>query len=168
LECADKSAHSKEAALKTAQTFHTLLSPPVSKAEIEGGSRPGRQSGDRTMAKEPRTYESEVLSVIACEFSSADQMESERKLKRRLREKRLGPYDQERIAALRAFKEDVQRELAQDDRSAYFTGRHGRYVDMQDWDVAKIAQVMKARHPGVPETEIKGFLPYAILLYYLK
>ena len=120
------------------------------------------------MAKEPLTYEEEVLNVLAFEFSTSEQTRSERKIKRRLREKRLGAYDQNRIAALRAFKEDVQRELGLYDKSAYYTHPHGQYAELQDWDVERLAQVMKERHPDLPEPTIAGFLPYAILLYYLK
>lgn len=120
------------------------------------------------MAKQTPTYEGEVLSVLAYEFYSSRQVESERKIKRRLREKRLGPYDQTRITALRAFKDDVQSELGKFDQSEYYTEPHGKYAEMQDWDIERLAQAMKARHPGLPETEIDAFLPYAILLYYLK
>lgn len=120
------------------------------------------------MAKPQPTYEDEVLAVLAYEFSSSDQIRSERKIKRRLREKHLGSYDPVRIAALRAFKADVQQELGKYDKSEYYTQPHGRYADMQDWDVLRLAQVMKQRHPGLSQDAIDGFLPFAILLYYLK
>ncbi len=120
------------------------------------------------MAKQPPTYEDEVLNVLAYEFSSSGQLQSERKIKRRLREKKLGAYDQTRIAALRAFKGEVQGELGKYDKSEYYTEPHGIYAEMQDWDVERLAQAMKARHPGLPETAIDDFLPFAILLYYLK
>ena len=120
------------------------------------------------MAKQIPTYEEEVLSVLAFEFSSSNRSESERKLKRRLRDKKLGAYDQDRITTLRAFKDDVQQELGRYDKSAYYTEPHGIYAEMQDWDIERLAQMMKERHPGVPESVIDGFLPYAILLYYLK
>jgi hypothetical protein len=120
------------------------------------------------MTKQPPTYEVEVLNVLAYEFSSSDQREAERKIKRRLRKKKLGAYDQTRIAALRAFKDDVQGELGKSDQSEYYTEPQGMYAEMQDWDVERLAQAMKARHSGLPETAIDSFLPFAILLYYLK
>ncbi len=120
------------------------------------------------MAKQTPTYEGEILSVLAFEFSFSKQSESERKIKRRLRDKKLGAYDPTRVATLRAFKDDVQQELGRFSKSAYYTHAHGKYAEMQDWDVKRLAQAMKARHPEVPESEIDGFLPYAILLYYLK
>jgi hypothetical protein len=120
------------------------------------------------MVKVSPTYEDEVLSVLAYEFSPSDHPRSERKLKRRLREKRLGAYDAARIAGLRAFKDDLQQELGRYDQSAYYAGAHGRYAEMRDWDVERLSQAMKARHPELPGEAIDGFLPFAILLYYLK
>jgi hypothetical protein len=120
------------------------------------------------LKKEPRSYESEALSVLAFEFPTSNLAESERKIKRRLRDKKLGTYDQGRIDALRAFKDDVQQELGKDSRSKYYTHSHGQYADLQDWDIEQLTRYMMERHPGVSETVIGGFLPYAIYLYYLR
>jgi hypothetical protein len=120
------------------------------------------------MTKQSPTYEGEVLSVLAFEFSWSKHNEAERKIKRRLRNKKLGAYDQTRIDTLRAFKDDVQQELEKYDQSTFYTGSHGYYAEMRDWDIPRLEQAMQARHPDVPESEIVSFLPYAILLYYLK
>jgi hypothetical protein len=42
-------------------------------------------------------YESEVLDVLAYEFSFDSRAEYEEKVKCRLKDKNLGPYDQQRI-----------------------------------------------------------------------
>jgi len=121
-----------------------------------------------TKIKEPPTYEGEVLGVLAFEFSFSDQAESERKIKRRIRDKNLGSYDQTRINTLRSFKDDIQQELSKFQRSKFYTQPHGKYADMQDWDLDALKQYMKAIHPDVPEIAINGFLPYAVFLYYLR
>jgi len=118
--------------------------------------------------KEPRPYESEVLSVLAFEFPTSDLPESERKIKRRLRDKKLGAYDQGRIDVLRAFKDDLQQEISKFSKSKYYTHAHGEYANLKDWDLEQLTRDMLERHPGVPETVIGGFLPYAIYLYYLR
>jgi hypothetical protein len=112
-----------------------------------------------------RTYEEEVLAVLVFESRHKD---SERKLRRRLREKKLGPYEQDRIDALRAFKNDVARELGKLARSKFYAGLHGTHADLEDWDRVGLLRYMKERHSKVSHTVIGAFLPYAIFLYYLK
>ena len=106
--------------------------------------------------------------MLAFEFSSSDHAESERKIKRRLREKKLGQYDQERINTLRNFKYDVQEELGKFSKSNFYAGSHGKYADIQDWDFDSLLQYLQEKHPDVPKTVIGDFLPYAIYLYYLR
>ena len=61
----------------------------------------------RTQTNPESTYESEVLDVLAYEFGFSNRAEIEEKIKRKLREKNLGPYDQKRIDILRRFKDEV-------------------------------------------------------------
>lgn len=118
--------------------------------------------------KEPPTYEGEVLAVLAYEFSFLDHTDSERKIKRRLREKKLGPYDQNRIEIIRKFKDDVQEELGKSTKSKFWNSFHGEYVDMQDWNLNALKNYFEKRNPNVSKQAIDRFLKYAIYLYYLR
>jgi hypothetical protein len=118
--------------------------------------------------KIPPTYEGEALAVLAYEFDVAEQAESDRKIKRRLRDKHLGPYDQGRIDALRKFKNDVREELGKSTESKFWIGAHKPFRDMRDWDFDALLSHMQERHPGMPKDAIDSFLPYAIYLYYLR
>ena len=118
--------------------------------------------------KDQPTYEDEVLGILAYEFFFSDKAEIEKKIKRHLREKKLGGYDPERVEILRAFKNDVQEEIGKGDQSKYFTGFHGRYAGMKDFDTKRFCEDMYRSHPQVPESEIAGFLGFAIYLYYLR
>ncbi|WP_020585823.1 hypothetical protein [Desulfobacter curvatus] len=118
--------------------------------------------------KDTPTYEDEVLVGLAYEFSVSDHEESERKIKRRLREKKLGPYDQEKIDVIRKFKNNVQKELGKFNKSKFYAGAHGKYADMQDWDFDALLQYMIKKHPDVSKVAIGNFLPFAIYLYYLR
>lgn len=118
--------------------------------------------------KEPPTYESEALAVLAFEFRSSDRSESERKIKRRLRDKKLGPYDQARIDAIRALKDHVLAELSKATRSKFWLNSHGPYADMQDWNFNGLLRYFERKHPEIPKEAIGRFMPYAIYLYYLR
>ena len=117
----------------------------------------------------PDTYEDVALGALAYEFSFNKRSEAEETIKKRLKRKKLGAYDQTRIDVLRAFKNDVQEEIGKAERSTYFTGRHHKvYVDPRDFDTARLARDMIARHPQIPPRMIESFMPFAVLLYYLK
>jgi hypothetical protein len=118
--------------------------------------------------KPAASYDNEALGALAYEFSFSDPAEAEELIRKRLERKKLGPYAPARIDVLRAFKNDVQREIGQDKKSAYFTGRHGRYVDARDFDVPRLARDMIARYPQIPPRVIERFIPFAVLIYYLK
>jgi hypothetical protein len=118
--------------------------------------------------KKPRTYEGEILSVLTYEFSQEEHAASEKKIKRRLREKKLGAYDQARVDALRSFKDDLQDELHKRDKSPFYAGSHGEYSKMEDWDHDRLLLHLQKKHAKVPEIEIARFLSTAIYIYYLR
>jgi hypothetical protein len=121
-----------------------------------------------TEPKEPPTYESEALAVLAFEFCSSQQSDSERKIKRRLRDKKLGPYDQARIDAIRAFKDDVFMEVSKATKSKFWLSSRGPYADLRDWNLQGLLFHFENNHPELPKKAIGRFLPYAIYLYYMR
>ena len=124
-------------------------------------------TGVASKAKAP-TYDGVALGVLVYEFPFSDKAEIEAKIKGRLRRKKLGAYDPERIALLRGLKDDLQAEIGRERHSAYFTGLHGRYVEMEDFDTARLAADMRRRHPGIAAAEIAWFVPFAVFTYYLR
>lgn len=117
---------------------------------------------------ESRSYEGEVLAVLAYEFSPDDRADSDRKIKRRLREKKLGKFETQRIEALRAFQVDLLRELTRPVESPFYRGASGPFSNTTDWNYDQLVEGMVRRHPGVPRDAISGFMAYAIYLYYLR
>lgn len=119
-------------------------------------------------------YDRAVLDVLLYESAAhdesgaADRVESERKIERRLRDKRLGPYEQERIDALRALVEDVTQELSRSTGSSFYARSHGKYADMQDWDFDRLLEHLAKRHPKVSKPTMRSFLPLAIYWCYLR
>jgi hypothetical protein len=118
--------------------------------------------------KRTTNYDNEVLGSVAYEFSALDRAESERKIKRRLRDKKLGPFDLERVERLRALKVDVKREIDQTSRSQFFLRQNKKYVDYSDWDIEGMKNFMEERHSEIEASTIENFVPFAILIYYLK
>ena len=118
--------------------------------------------------RQPPTFENEVLSVLAYEFPFSDKAEAERKIKQRLRRKKLGPYDAERIEMLRRLKNELQQEIGKFEKSRFFTEFHGKYAEMRDFDIPRLLAEMIGRFPKIPKTEIETFVPFCVFLYYLR
>lgn len=118
--------------------------------------------------RRPATWEGVALDALAYEFSAADRREAEEKIKRRLRRHQLGAWDTDRVEACRKLKDELRDEIARFDASPYFTGRHGRYSEMEDFDVPRLAADLAARHPRVPLAEIEWFVPFCVFLYHLR
>ena len=121
-----------------------------------------------TKKKRSSTYETEALDALAYEFPFSDKAEAEAKIRTRLRRKKLGPFDPQRINLLRRLKDDLQKEISKFEKSIYFTYRHDKYCDMQDFDIPRLTRKMIERYPLIPKKEIENFVPFCVLLYYLK
>lgn len=114
-------------------------------------------------------YEEAVLSVLLWEFSFDDKRETETKIKRKLRRKKLGKYDQERVVLLRRFKDAVQAEAHKRRNSKYHTGRsHGEFADIKDFDLVTMKREMASAFPGIHRQSVEQFIEYGIYLYYIR
>jgi hypothetical protein len=117
--------------------------------------------------KRAATYESEALDALAYEFPFSNKAEAETKIQGRLKRKKLGKYDPERINLLRRLKDELQQEISKGEKSAWFTCRHDKYVDMRDFNIDQLTKTMIERYPQVPKKEIEHFVPFCVFLYYL-
>jgi hypothetical protein len=135
---------------------------------MTGAGLLGRNVGQPMNKKRPATYESEVLGVLAYEFPFSDKAEVEAKIRGRLKRKKLGPYDPERIDLLRRLKDELQEEISRCEKSGYFTLHHGKYCDMRDFDVPRLTMDMIERYPQIPKEEVENFVPFCVFNYYLR
>ncbi len=118
------------------------------------------------MAQE--NYEDAALSILAYEFSFDDKREAEAKIKRTLRAKKLGKYDQERVDLLRRFKDEAQAEIGKGHESKYYTRSHGEFADMKDFDRGRMVKDLAASFPSIPKQSIEQFIEFAVYLYHLR
>ena len=123
--------------------------------------------------KRSPTYESEALGVLVYEFSFSNKAESDEKIKRRLRRKKLGKFDPDRINLLRLLKDELQKEIGRFAKSRYYIGptdrkqRLRKYVEVGDFDIPRLTADMSARYPAVPKKEIKWFVPFSVFVYHV-
>jgi hypothetical protein len=119
-------------------------------------------------------YEIWVLELLAHEFPSSDPNETERKIRRKFRDKKLGAYDPSRVATLRSLKNVVQPEVLRGAKSAYYVGPRGKpdargqpYADPADFDRERMTRDYAAAFPGIPGEAIRQFVDIAVFLYHV-
>ncbi len=125
--------------------------------------------------KHPFGFEDSVLGILAYEFPFTDKLESERKIKQKLRRRRLGPLEQERIEVLRQFKNAIQEEVRRSEKSDYYTSPHGKrasngqhYAHIDDFDRDRMTQDYSDAFPKIPQAVIRRFVDMAVFTYYLR
>jgi hypothetical protein len=119
------------------------------------------------------TYDGEALGVLAYEFPFSDKAEAEDKIRKRLKRKKLGDFDPDRILLLRRFKDQVQMEVGKQAGSSYYRGpaddkvRLQKYVELNDFDVPRLTADMIAAYPGIAGQEIEWFVRFAVSIYHM-
>ena len=113
-------------------------------------------------------YDDAVLTNLAREFSCTDIEETEAKIKRKLRAKKLGKYDQQRVNRLRRLKDAVQTEVLKCDKSKYYSKLVGEFAAMKDFDTLRMTDDFATAFPEVPKQSIHEFVEYFIYLHYIR
>ena len=116
----------------------------------------------------PTAYEDAVLTILAREFSSTDIKETKAKIKRKLRAKKIGEYDHQRVDRLRRLKDAVQTEISKCRKSTYYSKLAGEFADMKDFDTLRMTEDFAAAFPEVPKQSIHEFVEYFIYLHYIR
>ena len=119
------------------------------------------------MARRSIAWDLHVLWSLEDEFAFSNRAETEERIRKRLKRRKLGPYDQARVDELRGIKDFLQREVAAQERSRYWLGMSGHFVAMTDFDVAGLTRDVIARHPRVTRMALRAFVARAVALYHL-
>lgn len=129
---------------------------------------PSTLAGSMGETTKPAAYEDAVLTILAWEFSFTDIKETEAKIKRKLRSKKIGKYDQQRVDRLRRLKDAVQTEISKCRQSQYYSKLAGEFASMKDFDTLRMTADFAAAFPEVPKQSIIEFVEYSIYLHYIR
>ena len=103
-----------------------------------------------------------ILQALVYEFDFDDPRETDRKIKRRLRYRKSGPFSQERVDLLRRLKNSIQDEIHLDDRSKYFRGGQGRFSVSETFDVPRLIEHCHKQFPSITLDDVVWFVRFAI------
>ena len=113
-------------------------------------------------------YDVLVLDALIYEFPSSTPAETDALIRGRLKRKKMGPFDPERVALLRQLKNELQRQINVYGKSTYYRKRDGRYADYKDYDIPRLTADTQRRYPAVPKKVIAWFVPFCVLTYYMR
>ena len=113
-------------------------------------------------------YEREILKVLLDDISDRNHANFERKLKRRLRAKRLGPFDVDRVETLRILRRETVLEIDKGRDSSFYNGLSGRTAKLEDWDTHGLCHHLGQRYPEVSIDTLQWFVGWAIYWNYLR
>lgn len=116
-----------------------------------------------------KTYEWECLAILAHEISDDDPRNAERRIKTKLRQKKLGSYDQAKIDRLRSLKNEVRNEFSipsQDSRC--FLGCKSGWANFADYDLRRLAADLAGRFPDIAMENISGMVQLSAFMHYIR
>lgn len=113
-------------------------------------------------------YEDAALWILAYEFDFSDPLETETKIKRKLKEENLGAFDPTRIDLLREFKNKIQQEVHLWNKSKYYKKSKQQYAALEDYDRERMSSDYIEQFPEIPESTVTRFVDYAVYLYYMR
>jgi hypothetical protein len=118
-------------------------------------------------SREYVSYEWECFQVLVYELADDPPRAAERKIAARLRRKKLGAYDQQRIDTLRNLKNQLQREITPLGKSRYYVRSRTGTAEFEDYDIPRMARDLSRQYPNIPMAELKRAIHYAVYLYYV-
>jgi hypothetical protein len=122
------------------------------------------------MAKErmaDQSHDVSVFQLLTEELPGADHKVAEARIKRMLRRKHLGQYDQARVDALRSLRDELRREFEKSTRSKYFQGPLSAPL-IEHFDDKRMTDDFSTKYPVVRQPDIGGVIGYALYYYYCR
>lgn len=118
--------------------------------------------------KEVMSYDCICFNCLACEYDPTESKETERKIKKRLRYHRAGPYDQERVEYIRKLRIDLYLEFAAPVKSKYYSKTDSEYSSPDDFNIDMMTEDYSRIYNRIDEDDMRQMILFAEYLYYLR
>jgi len=120
------------------------------------------------MKRNDLSYNYVCFSELVYEFRCSDKVETEKKIKRRLKYYNLGDYDQEKIDYIRALRKELFEEISLRPKSNYFLGSKSKYSDLVDFDIDRMKIDYQKKYDKLNEEDLDKMLIFALYIFYLR
>ena len=121
-----------------------------------------------TVAPDPQTYDYAVFGILVYEFDADEIPKNDQKIRRALKRKQLGAFDEERIGQLRRLKDELRRELQLGPKSKFYRGATSLYASPEDFEQARLVDEMAQRYPKVDGVDLGRMLSLSLYVHYLR
>jgi len=119
-----------------------------------------------TEKRADESYDVSVFQILADELPNDGPEKADSKIKRTLRRRKLGEYDQRRVDNLRRLRDDLRGEIQQFDKSAYFVSKDRPITEHFDFE--RMVADFGKKYPTVESPDIRGVIGYALYYYYFR
>lgn len=114
------------------------------------------------------TYDHSCFIVLAYEYGENRLKDSEKKIKAKLKYNKLGAYDEARVKQLRELTEELSKEIHLHNKSVYYSGRHGEYSDMEDFNYKKMSDDLSVQYSTIERKELDSIVAMAVHLFHCR
>ena len=115
-----------------------------------------------------KSHEDIALNVLAYEFRETDIEDNNRKIRRKIGARAFDTLPPDWLPNLRALKNSLQAEISKMECSKYHNVKDEKHADMSHFEIAKMTDDYCKSFPSIDRNIIKGFIPFAVHLYYLR
>ena len=114
------------------------------------------------------TYDYSCFMILAYEYGENKIKDSEKKIKAKLKYNKLGYYDEARVNKLRELTEELSKEIHLNNRSVYYTGQHGEYSEMEDFNYKKMAEDLSKKYFTIESKDLDSIVAMAVHLFHCR
>ncbi len=118
--------------------------------------------------KKEQTYDFICFSDLAYEFNSSVQLETEKKIKRRLKYYSLGMYKQDRVDYIRALRNELCAEISLGEKSSYYSKTDSVYANLNDFAMAQLTEDYAKKYPTIDKTELASMVLFSVYLFHTR
>ncbi len=120
------------------------------------------------MSSNNQTYDFICFSDLAYEFRLSDSVEIEKKIKRRLKYYKLGPYNQQKVDYIRCLKNDLYVEISKYSNSIYYKKSDMKFADPADFNFELLKNDYLKKYSMIDEGDMGSMVNFSIYLFYLR
>lgn len=119
--------------------------------------------------KKEMSYNFIVYSELVYEFNDNEIIETDKKIKRKLKYYKKDDFNQQVVNHLRLLRDDLQKEFSNPLQSQYYNKNSQKvFSDPTDYDFQGLLNHYKYKYNDVSEEDIIGIINISLYVYYLR
>lgn len=114
------------------------------------------------------SYEYLIFQELLYEYDSSQQNSVEGKIKRRLKYYQVGPYNKERVAYIRNFKNELSSEIRLMSDSKYFKNTTSQFAKIEDFNIEQMVKDYAKQFDQLSMNDIRDMIGWGVHWLYTR